>query len=63
MSGPWSRWSVYEYMKRMFMTTGQAPDQDELKIEFEGIDSSELLEGIAEFDSVICDRGGAQNVG
>ncbi|MGF7050394.1 hypothetical protein J2T13_004932 [Paenibacillus sp. DS2015] len=46
------------------MNTGLVPTHDELEIEFEGIDPSELLEGIAEFESVICDRrGGVQNVG
>ncbi|AJS59875.1 hypothetical protein [Paenibacillus sp. IHBB 10380] len=57
MSGPWSCWSVYEYMKRRFLCTGQVPTHVELETEFEGIDPSILLEGIAEFESVICDRG------
>jgi len=60
----WSCWSVYEYMKTCFMNTGLVPTHDELETEFKGIDASVLLEGIAEFESVICDsRGGVQNVG
>ncbi|OAB34146.1 hypothetical protein PGLA_24945 [Paenibacillus glacialis] len=60
----WSCWSVYEYMKICFMNSGQVPTHDELETKFKGIDASVLLEGIAEFESVICDRsGGVQNVG
>lgn len=62
MSGPWSCWSVYEFMKMRFMYTGQVPTHDELETEFEGIDAAVLLEGIAEFESVICDsRGGVRD--
>lgn len=57
MGKPWSCWSVYEYMKRRFLCTGLVPTHDELETEFEGIDPSELLEGITEFESVICDCG------
>jgi len=52
MGSPWSRWSVYEYMKHRFVRTGQVPDQDELQAEFAGIDQTELKEGIAEFDTI-----------
>jgi len=34
------------------MNTGQVPDLDELQAEFEGIDQTELHEGIAEFDEI-----------
>ncbi|MCM3206416.1 hypothetical protein [Paenibacillus illinoisensis] len=52
MGSPWTRWSVYEYMKHRFVRTGQVPDQDELQNEFAGIDQTELLEGIAEFGAI-----------
>ncbi|KZS49014.1 hypothetical protein AWU65_07275 [Paenibacillus glucanolyticus] len=52
MGSPWSRWSVYEYMKHRFVRTGQVPDQDELQAEFAGIDQTELQEGIAEFETI-----------
>ncbi|WP_308722467.1 hypothetical protein [Paenibacillus polysaccharolyticus] len=35
------------------MNTGQVPDRDELQAEFMGIDQTELLEGIAEFDAIV----------
>jgi len=44
------------------MNNGVVPTHDELEAKFEGIDPSELLEGIAEFESVICDsRGGVRS--
>lgn len=52
MGSPWTRWSVYEYMKHRFVRTGQVPDQDELQAEFSGIDQTELSEGIAEFGAI-----------
>lgn len=35
------------------MNTGQVPDLDELQAEFSGIDQTELVEGIAEFDAIV----------
>lgn len=55
-----NRWSVYEYMKHRFLRTGQVPDQGELQAEFTGIDQTELLEGIAEFDAIV-GTGGVQH--
>lgn len=52
MRSPWSKWSVYEYMKHRFVRTGQVPDQDELQDAFKGIDQNELHEGIAEFGTI-----------
>ncbi|MEC0125321.1 hypothetical protein [Paenibacillus pabuli] len=52
MDNPWNRWSIYEYMKHRFLRTGEVPDQDELQAEFEGIDQTELREGIVEFDAI-----------
>ncbi|CAH1215962.1 hypothetical protein [Paenibacillus sp. JJ-223] len=52
MGSPWTRWSVYEYMKHRFVRTGQVPDQDELKEVFPTIDQTELREGIAEFGTI-----------
>ncbi|WP_164783385.1 hypothetical protein [Paenibacillus amylolyticus] len=34
------------------MNTGHVPDRDELQAEFEGIDQTELNEGIVEFDAI-----------
>ncbi|QKS56500.1 hypothetical protein HUB98_09205 [Paenibacillus barcinonensis] len=47
-------------MKHRFLRTGQVPDQDELQAEFAGIDQTELLEGIAEFDAIV-GTGGVQH--
>ncbi|APO43312.1 hypothetical protein BS614_04090 [Paenibacillus xylanexedens] len=58
MGSPYTRWSVSEYMRHRFMNTGQVPDRDELQAEFEGIDQTELREGIAEFDAIV-GTGGA----
>ncbi|PYE49823.1 hypothetical protein DFQ00_105327 [Paenibacillus barcinonensis] len=60
MDSTLNRWSVYEYMKHRFLRTGQVPDQDELQAEFAGIDQTELLEGIAEFDAIV-GTGGVQH--
>ncbi len=49
---PYTRWSVSEYMRHRFMNTGHVPDRDELQAEFEGIDQTELNEGIVEFDAI-----------
>lgn len=59
MGSPWSRWSVFEYMKHRYLRTGQVPDKSELLEEFPEIGRIELDEGIAEFDSIVPDwRGG-----
>lgn len=52
MGNPYTRWSVSEYMRHRFMNTGQVPNLDELQAEFEGIDQTELREGIVEFDAI-----------
>ncbi|WP_318627248.1 hypothetical protein [Paenibacillus polymyxa] len=51
----WTRWSVYEYMKRRFVCTGQVPDETELLEELPNIDRSELSEGMAEFRLILGD--------
>lgn len=56
----WTRWSVYEYMKHRFVRTGQVPDKDELQTEFMGIDQTELLEGIAEFEAIVGKSSGPE---
>lgn len=53
MDSTLNRWSVSEYMRHRFMNTGQVPDLDELQDEFSGIDQTELVEGIAEFDAIV----------
>ncbi len=55
MGSPWTRWSVYEYMKHRFVRTGHVPNIDELRTEFTGIDQTELREGIAEFETIVGD--------
>ncbi|WP_426332662.1 hypothetical protein ACN9MH_15225 [Paenibacillus silvae] len=60
MDSTLNRWSVSEYMKHRFMYTGQVPDLDELQAEFVGIDQTELVEGIAEFDAIV-GTGGVQH--
>lgn len=47
---PWSRWSVYEYMKHRFERTYEVPAREELETEFADINPDELAEGIREFE-------------
>ncbi|WP_366294344.1 hypothetical protein [Paenibacillus sp. AN1007] len=53
MDSTLNRWSVSEYMKHRYIRTGHVPDREELQTEFMGIDQTELLEGIAEFDAIV----------
>lgn len=53
MSGPWSKWSVYEYMRYTYMQTGRAPDLPELLENFPEVPVSEIKEGIEEFEQVL----------
>jgi hypothetical protein len=39
-------------MKHRFVRTGRVPNQAELQKEFQGIDQTELHEGIAEFRTI-----------
>jgi hypothetical protein len=39
-------------MKHRFVRTGHVPNQAELQEEFQGINQTELLEGIAEFGTI-----------
>lgn len=58
---PWSRWSVYEYMKHRFERTYQVPTREELETEFVTIESDELNEGIREFELRIGGSYGVSN--
>ncbi|MGG3278824.1 hypothetical protein [Paenibacillus solani] len=53
MRSPWSKWSVFEYMKHRFVRTGRVPDQQELLMEFTGMELSEIDEGVKEFQLAI----------
>lgn len=58
MGNPWSKWSVFEYMRHRFMNTGNVPDRQELVNEFSGMESSEIDEGVKEFELAIKIGGG-----
>lgn len=58
MGRPWSKWSVFEYMRHRFMNTGNVPDRKELFIEFLGMESSEIDEGAKEFELAMKIGGG-----
>lgn len=58
MGSPWSKWSVFEYMRHRFMNTGNVPDREELFIEFSGMKSSEIDEGVKEFELAMKIGGG-----
>lgn len=58
MGIPWSKWSVFEYMRHRFMHTGSVPDRQELLIEFSGMESSEIDEGVKEFELALKIGGG-----
>ncbi|OMF40347.1 hypothetical protein BK135_23150 [Paenibacillus peoriae] len=51
----WTRWSVYEYMKHRFVSTGQVPNKSELLEELPDIDQTELIEGMTEFRLILGD--------
>ncbi|MNI77452.1 hypothetical protein D3C73_1337460 [compost metagenome] len=50
MSGPWGKWSVYEYMRHVFMWTGRQPDLTELLDQFTTVSLAEIKEGMKEFE-------------
>lgn len=58
MSGPWSKWSVYEYMRHTYMRAGRAPDLPELLENFPEVPIPEIKEGIEEFEQVLRIGGG-----
>ena len=58
MGSPWSKWSVFEYMRHRFMHTGSVPDRQESLIEFSDMESSEIDEGVKEFQLAIEIGGG-----
>ncbi|GGH17114.1 hypothetical protein [Paenibacillus segetis] len=58
MSGAWSKWSVYEYMRHKYMWTGRCPDMPELLDRFPGMPLSEIKEGMKEFELTITIGGG-----
>lgn len=58
MGIPWSKWSVFEYMRHRFMNTGSVSDRQELFIEFSGMESSEIDEGVKEFELAMKIGGG-----
>ncbi|MFF2016251.1 hypothetical protein [Paenibacillus sp. NPDC058177] len=49
----WNYWHVYHYMVTHYASTGLVPDKATLLNEFAELGSSEIDEGIAEFDLVI----------
>lgn len=53
MSGPWNKWSVYEYMRHTYMRAGRAPDLPELLENFPEVSVSEIKEGIEEFEQIL----------
>lgn len=58
MSGPWSKWSVYEYMRHTYMRAGRVPDLPELLKNFPEVSVSEIKEGVEEFEQVLRIGGG-----
>lgn len=58
MSSPWSKWSVYEYMRHMYMRAGRSPDLIELLDNFPEVPVPEIKEGIAEFELTLSIGGG-----
>lgn len=58
MGSPWSKWSVFEYMRHRFMHSGSVPTRQELLIEFPDMESSEIDEGVKEFQLTIQIGGG-----
>lgn len=58
MGSPWSKWSVFEYMRHRFMHTGSVPDRQELLMEFPDMDTSEIDEGVWEFEHAMKIGGG-----
>ncbi len=53
MGSPWSRWTIFEYMKHRYLRTGQVPSESELLEELPDIDQTELAEGMAEFGLIL----------
>lgn len=53
MSGPWSKWSVYEYMRHTYMRAGRWPDLPELVDKFQTVPLSEIKEGMKEFETTL----------
>ncbi|WP_433943391.1 hypothetical protein [Paenibacillus sp. SN-8-1] len=58
MSTPWSKWSVYEYMRHTFMHSGRIPDLPELIESFPEVPLGEIKEGIDEFNLTLRIGGG-----
>ncbi|AZS15337.1 hypothetical protein EI981_13280 [Paenibacillus lutimineralis] len=50
MSSPWSKWSVYEYMRHTYMRSGRWPDLPELVDKFPTVPPAEIKEGMEEFE-------------
>lgn len=62
MSGTWSKWSVYEYMRQMYMRAGAVPGWQELRSEFPEMRWADIQEGINEFEITIGSKGGVMDV-
>jgi len=58
MSGPWSKWSVYEYMRHVYMRAGRWPDLPELLEKFPATPPAEIKEGMKEFETTLTIGGG-----
>ncbi|MFU1797345.1 hypothetical protein ACM1RC_26000 [Paenibacillus azoreducens] len=58
MGSLWSKWSVYEYMRQMYMRTGMVPEWQELRYEFPEMRWSEIREGIEDFERFLGIGGG-----
>lgn len=58
MSTPWSKWSVYEYMRHTYMWTGRKPDLSKLVETFSEVPLSEIKEGMQEFELTVAIGGG-----
>lgn len=58
MSGLWSKWSVYEYMRHTYMRVGSSPDLLELMDNFPELHLAEIKEGMDEFELTISIGGG-----
>lgn len=58
MSTPWSKWSVYEYMRHTYMRTGRQPDLSELIENFSEVPLPEIREGMQEFEITVTIGGG-----
>ncbi|BFH63939.1 hypothetical protein [Paenibacillus azoreducens] len=58
MSDTWGKWSVYEYMRQMYMRAGTIPEWQELRSVFPEMRWAEIREGIEEFERFLGIGGG-----